>query len=161
MVHQQESFHPFPSCNVSPAFFQTAKRELCITSYVLLSSSVSCVAKGGPKSHGSIPCKTLMFSFFLMAATTGFKSWCESSSASPFHAPSTSGYTCQHSHTFPAFLGCHGKSGQAWAHGVEPIFSKLSCRGCNQRGLPPTYITGRSHWHLPVSKLGHSYFTYL
>ena len=39
LVYQQESFHPFPSCSISTAFFQTATRELCIaaTSYFLVS----------------------------------------------------------------------------------------------------------------------------
>ena len=42
-----------------------------------------------------------------------FESWSEYSSASPFLTPPTISYTCQHSCVFPAFLGCHCKSGQA------------------------------------------------
>ena len=90
----------------------------------------------------------------------GFKSQCQSSSASPFPTPPTVGYTCQHSHIFPAFLGCHSKSEQAWPHGMEPIFAKLSFRHCNQGELPPSYILGGSHSRLPGSKHSHSYLTY-
>ena len=61
----------------------------------------------------------------------------------------------------PALLGCHSKSGQVWPHGVETIFSKLSCRHCNQGELLSGYIWGGSHWHVPDWKQGHSYFTYL
>ena len=65
------------------------------------------------------------------------------------------------SHIFPTFLGCHGKSGQAWSCGVEPIILKLLCGCCNQGELPPSYIMGGSHSHPPGSKHGHSYSTYL
>ena len=96
-----------------------------------------------------------------MAATPGFKSQCQSSSAAPFPTPPTISYTCQHSPILPALLGCHSKSGQVWPHGVEPIFSKLSRRPCNQGELPPSYVLGGSHFHHPSSKHGHSYLTYL
>ena len=91
----------------------------------------------------------------------GFKSWCQSSSAAPFPTPPTISYTCQHSRILPALLGCHSKSAQVWPHGMEPIFSKLSHRPCNQGKLPPSYILGGSHSHPPGSKHGHSYLTYL
>ena len=42
----------------------------------------------------------------------------------------------------PASLGCQSKSRQVWPCGVEPIFSKLSRRCCNQGELPPSYILG-------------------
>ena len=96
-----------------------------------------------------------------MASASGFKSQCQSSSASPFLTPPAISYTCQHSRILPALLGCHSKSGQAWSHGMEPVISKLSCRCCNQGELPPSYILGGSHSHLPGSKYGHSYLTYL
>ena len=32
--------------------------------------------------------------------------------------------------------------GQVWPHSMEPIVSKLSCRGCNQGELPPSCIVG-------------------
>ena len=96
-----------------------------------------------------------------MAATPGFKSQCQSSSAALFPTPPTISYTCRHSCILPALLGCHSKSGQVWPHGMEPIFSKLSHRLCNQGELLPSYIFGGSHSHLPVSKPGHSYLTYL
>ena len=64
------------------------------------------------------------------------------------------------SHIFPAFLGCHSKSWQVWACGVEPIISKLLCRLCNQGELPPSYVLGGSHSHLHGSKHSHSYLTY-
>ena len=47
-----------------------------------------------------------------MAATPGFKSQRQSSSAAPFPAPPTIGHSCQH-------------SWQLWPSGVEPIISKL------------------------------------
>ena len=77
-----------------------------------------------------------------MAAEPEFKSQHQSSSASPFPTPPTTVHSCQHSHVFPALLGCHSKSGQVWPCGVEPIISKLLCRLCNQGELPPSYILG-------------------
>ena len=91
-----------------------------------------------------------------MAATPGFKSQPQSSSAAPFPAPPTIGYTCQQSRIFPAFLGCHSNSRQVWPHGMEPTISKLSCRHCNQGEWPPNYVLSQSHSHLPCSKHGHS-----
>ena len=60
-----------------------------------------------------------------------------------------------------SFTGLHSKSGQVWPHGMEPIFSKLSHRRCNQGVLLPNYILCWSHSHLPGSKHGHIYLTYL
>ena len=97
---------------------------------------------------------------FGLAAAPGFKSLCQSSSAAPFPTPPTISSTCQHSCILPALLGCHSKSGQVWPHGMEPIFSKLSHRLCNQGELLPSYILGGSHSHPPGSKHGHSYLTY-
>ena len=96
-----------------------------------------------------------------MAAGPRFKSQRPSSFAAPFLTPPTISYTCQHPHILPALLGCHSKSGQVWPHSMEPIFSKLSCRPCNQGELLPSPILGGSHSHLPGSKQGHSYLTYL
>ena len=59
----------------------------------------------------------------------------------------------------PALLGCHSKSGQVWPHSMEPIFSKLSRRPCNQGELLPSYILGGIRSHPPGSKHGHSYLT--
>ena len=96
-----------------------------------------------------------------MAAEPGVKSQHPSSSAAPFPTPPTISYTCQHSHILTALLGCHCKSGQVWPHGVEPVISKVSCRCRNQGKLLPSYIMVWSHSHLPGSKEGHSYLTYL
>ena len=96
-----------------------------------------------------------------IAAVPGFKSQRQSSSAAPFLTPPTTSYTCQHPRILPAFVGCHIKSGQAWPYGMEPIFSKLSCRRCDQGELPPSYILGGSHSHPSGSKHGHSHLTYL
>ena len=82
-----------------------------------------------------------------MADAPGFKSQCQSSSAAPFLTPPTITYTSQHSCILPALLGCHSKSGQVWPHGMEPIFSKLSCRHCHQGELLPSSILGGSHSH--------------
>ena len=72
--------------------------------------------KGTPKalcipSRVVLPC---------MAAMPGFKSQRQSFSAASFPTPPTVGYTCQPSHMFPAFLGCHSKYRQVWPHGVAP-----------------------------------------
>ena len=98
-----------------------------------------------------------------MAVAPGFKSSCQSSSAVPFPTPPTIGHSCQHSHIFPAVLGCcsNSKSGQVWPCSVEPIISKLFRRLYNQGELPPSYIMGGSHSHPPGSKHGHSCLTYL
>ena len=96
-----------------------------------------------------------------MVDVPGFKSQSQSSSAAPFPTPPTTGHSCQHSHIFPALLGCHSKSGQVWPCGVEPIISKLLCRLCNQGELPPSYIRGWSHSHPSGSKYSHSCLTYL
>ena len=96
-----------------------------------------------------------------MDAVPGFKSQCQSSSATPFPIPPTIGHSCQHSRILPALLGCHSKSGQVWPCGVEPIISKLLRRLCNQGELPPSYIMDLSHSYPPGSKHGHSYLTYL
>ena len=151
-AHQQESFLP-------------------LSSRQSLSCFLSHVAKGnnprpcGPDSHPS--CGVLSYSAktvwssLRMAATPAFKSQHQSSSAAPFPTPPTISYTCQHSRILPALLGCHSKSGQVWPHGIEPAFSKLSHRLCNQGELPPSYILGESHSHPPCSKHGHSCLTYL
>ena len=91
----------------------------------------------------------------------GFKSQRPSSFAAPFLTPPTVSYTCQHPRILPALLGCHSKSGQVWPHGMEPIISKLSHRPCNQGELLLRPSLGGSHSHLPGSKQGHSYLTYL
>ena len=96
-----------------------------------------------------------------LAASLGFKSQHQSSSAAPFLTPPTIGHSCQHSHIPPALLGCHSKSRQVWPCGVEPIISKVLCRLCNQGELTPSYIMGWNHSHPPGSKHGHSYLTYL
>ena len=96
-----------------------------------------------------------------MAATPRFKSQHPSSFAAPFPTPPTISYICQHPPILPALLGCHSRSGQVWPHGVEPIISKLSRRPCNQGELLPSLTLGGSHSHLPGSKQGHSYLTYL
>ena len=94
------------------------------------------------------------------AACLGFKSQHQSSSAAPFPTPPTISHTWQHSCILSALPGYHSKPGQVWPPGMEPIFSKLSCRRCNQGELLPSYILDRSHSHLPGSKHGHSYLTY-
>ena len=102
-----------------------------------------------------------MWSSLSMAALPRFKSQRPSSSAAPFPTPPTISYTCQHPRILPDLLGCHSKSGQVWPHGMEPIFSKLSHRLCNQGEFPPSYILSGSHFHPLDSKHRHSYLTYL
>ena len=127
---------------------------LCQSSMVLSPYSAKAVWSSLP----SLPKpRGLLFS---KAATPGFKSQCQSSSAAPFPTPPTISYACQHPRILPALLGCQSKSGQVWPHGMKPIFSKISCRPCNQGELLPSYILGGSHFHPPGSKHGHSYLTY-
>ena len=143
MAHQQESFLPFSSQQSLSCFLshvaKGSTQKLCDPNLLLQSWVV----------HSGT------------AATPWFKSQRQSSSAAPFPTPPTIRYTCQHSHILPALLGCHSKSGQAWHHGMEPIFSKISHRPCNQGELTPSYTLGESHSHPPGSKPGHSYLTYL
>ena len=143
MAHHQESFNPFPSQQG-------------------LSCFLSPWQKGAPQSC-RVPTftKATWSQKISIVAASGFKSQHPSSSAAPFPTPPTISYTGQHSRIFPAFHGCHSKSGQAWPHGVEPIISKLSCRCCNEEELPPSYILGGSHSHPPGSKYIHGYLTYL
>ena len=102
-----------------------------------------------PKAHGKREHPKATWSPLHMAAASGFKSQCQSSSAAPFPTPATISYTCQHSHILPALLGCRRKSGQAWPRGMEPVFSKLSRKHCNRGELPPSYILGGSRFHPP------------
>ena len=95
-----------------------------------------------------------------MAAEPGVKSQLQSSSAAPFPTPPTISYTCQHSHILLALLGCYSKSGQVWPHGVEPIFSKLSLRYCNQGGVAFQLHLGWKSLPSPWLKANHSYLTY-
>ena len=65
-----------------------------------------------------------------MAATPGFKSQHQTSSAAPFPTPPTIGYTCQHSLIFPALLDCHdsmvwGQSSASFSAGAVPRGSCL------------------------------------
>ena len=147
MAHQQESFHPFPSHSVSPAFFQTAKRELCITATSCFPASWAAWQREN-LSLVVLHCQSHVV-LLIMADMPGFKSQYQSSSAAPFPTPPTIDYTCHHSHIFPAFLDCHSKSRHGWPCGMEPIISKLLHRLCNQGELPPSYILGGSHSHSP------------
>ena len=158
----------------SPFFFFSSRQSLsCCLSRVAERST--------PKPHGSLyspselhgPSYSLQnlvvlslihlrtaWSSSLMAAAPRFKSQCPSSSVAPFPTPPTISYTCQHPCILPALLGCHNKPRQVWPHGVEPIFSKLSCRPCNQGELLPSPILGGIWSHPPGKKRGHSYLTY-
>ena len=143
MAHQQESFLPFSSRqSLSCCLSRLAKRSTPKPRGPLYSPPKPC---GPPPS---------------MAAAPRFKSQHPSSFAAPFPTPPTVSYTCQHSRIFPALLSCHRKCRQAWDHGVEPVFSKLSRRPCNQGELLPSPIWGGSWSHPPGSKHGHSYLTH-
>ena len=151
---------PSPSARSRISLSQEKKYKTVIQA----PSTVSCVA-----ARGSPPCKASWpsppsppkLSGSLLGMVPGFKSQGQPSSVAPFPTPPTINYTCQHSCILPALLGCHSKSGQVWPHGMEPIFSKLSWRLCNQGELLPSYIFRGSHSHLPGSKQGHSYLKYL
>ena len=120
--------------------------------YLLFSPKLCGPLPSPPRPRGPLPG---------MSVPPRFKSQCQFFSAAPFLTPPTISYTCQHSCIFPALLGCHSKSGQVWPHGMEPVFSKLSRRCCNQGELLPSYILGGSHSHPPGWKHGHSYLTCL
>ena len=148
MAHQQESFHPFSS-----------RQSLsCCLSHVATRNTPKA---GGPLSSRLLssppkPCGPLSLRLPHLGLNPS-----ASSSAALFPTPPTISYTCQHSGILPALLGCHSKSGQVWPHGMEPVFSKLSRRLCNQGELLPSYLLGGSHSHPPCSKQGHSHLTYL
>ena len=134
------SSHGPPARVLSPLFFQAKSLLL----------PKPCGKREHPKARGPNSCQTHRVptlpkphgSLLGMAVAPGFKSQCQSSSAAPFSTPPTISYTCQHSHILPALLGCHSKSGQVCPLGMEPIFSNLSCRHCNQGELLPSYISG-------------------
>ena len=174
MAHQQESFLPFSSWqSLSCCLSRVARRNTPKPRGPLYSPS----EPRGPFPHfrttwtsiyllaseprGSPIYFRAAWSTLSMAAGPRFKSQRPSSFAAPFPTPPTVSYTCQHPRILPAFLSCHSKSGQVWPHGMEPIISKLSRRPCNQGALLPSPILGGSHSHLPGSKQGHSYLTYL
>ena len=143
MAHQQESFLPFSpqqSLSCCLATWQKGAPQNCVVLSLLFQNRVV------------LP---------LCLPHLGFKSQWPSSFAAPFLTPPTVSYTCQHPRILPALLGCHSKSRQACSHGMEPIFSKLSRRPCNHGELLPSPTLGGSHSHLPGSKQGHSYLTYL
>ena len=145
MAHQQESFHLFSS-RQSLSYFLSHMAKWGHPK--VAQSQLSPKLCGPPKKPS-------------MAAMPGFKYQRQFSSATPFPTPPTISYTCQHSCILLALLGCHSESGEAWAHGVETIICKLSRRHYNQGELPPSYIMGWSHSHLPGSEHGHSYLTFL
>ena len=98
-------------------------RESLHHCYILLSSFLSCVAKGAskaawfhtflakscvvPSSQRQVVLPLLQSGVVppSMDALPGFKCQRQSSSVDPFPTPPTISYTCQHSHIFPAFLG--------------------------------------------------------
>ena len=151
MALQQESFHPFPSCNVSPAFFQTAKRASSASLLRLAFQLPTLRSKGRPKASwfflSQLPCLgfnrstnlPLQHHFRLLPQL-----------ATPASIPIFF-------HLFWAAIVSLGRHGPI----VEPSISKLLHRLCNQGELPPSYILGGSHSHLPGSKHGHSCLTYL
>ena len=102
MAHQQESFHPFSSRQSLSCFLSHGAKGSDPNPHGPNSLPSHVIPK---KTHG--PKKRR-----LMAAAPGFKSQRQSSSAAPFLAPPTIGYSCQHSR-------------QVWPCGVEPIISKL------------------------------------
>ena len=56
-----------------------------------------------PKPRGPLPSSPKLGGPLCMAATPGFKSQCQSSSAAPFLTPATITYTCQHSLFFQLY----------------------------------------------------------
>ena len=161
-AHQQESFLPFSSwqslsCCLSPVAKRSTPKPPGSPSsppkprVPLYSVRQSCMVLSPPSEpHGP-----------LFGCVPRFKSQRPSFSAAPFPTPPTISYTCQHPRFLPALLGCYSKSGQVWPDGMEPIFSKLSHRLCNQGELLPSYILGGIHSHPPGSKHALSYLTYL
>ena len=164
--------HGPPARVVSPLFFPAKslllpkprgkKKHLKATrSSPIHSAKAACFSPFFPKtSWSSLFSFRTTWSSLSVAATPRFKSQRPSSFAAPFPTPPTISYTCQHPRILPALLGCLFKSGQVWPHGMEPIFSKLSHRLCNQGEFPPSYILSGSHFHPPASKHSHTYLTY-
>ena len=162
-AHQQEPFLPFSSWqSLSCCLSRVAKRSTPKPRGPLYSPSEPCGPLPFPsESRGPLFTSEPRGLPFLWLPGLGFKSQRPASFAAPFPTPPTVSYTCWHPRILPALLGCHSKSGQVWPHGMEPIISKLSRRPCNQGELLPSPILGGSHSHLPGSKQGHSYLTYL
>ena len=132
VTHQQESFLPFSSRQSLSCCLSHMAKGRPQSRVVLTLAQAAWAQPPPPKPRGPL----------WYGCPPGFKSQRQYSSAAPFLTPPTIGYTCQHFHIFPVFLGCHSKSGQVWPQDVEPIFSKLSHRRCNQGELPPSYILG-------------------
>ena len=149
----------------SPIYFRAAWSTPYLLQSRMVSSPFTLEPRGllspSPKPCGPPYYFEAAWSLPSMAAGPRFKSQCPSSFAAPFLTPPTVSYTCQHPRILPTLLGCHSKSGQVWPHGMEPIISTLSRRPCNPGELLPRPILGGSHSHLPGSKQGHSYLTYL
>ena len=134
MAHQGESFHPFLSLqglSLSPSLVLHC-----------LSCFLSRMPEGAPKLCGS-PAMAPVPGFYILA---GIFLCNPISDSSPnwLHVPAL--------RYFPA---CQ------WPCDVGRSISKLSRRSCTQEELPPSYVRGPSHSHLPGSKHGHSYLTYL
>ena len=162
MAHQQECFLPFSSQqSLSRCLNHVAKRSTPKPHGPLLSSQNHVVLFPISELRGPFYPLQNRVVLSLYGCRPRFKSQCPSSFAAPFPTPSTVSYTCQHPRILPALLGCHCKSRQVWPHGMEPIISKLSRRPCNQGELLPSPILGGIWFHLPGSKQGHSYLTYL
>ena len=142
MACQQESFHPFSSRRSLSCFLShMAKREHPKATWSQLSPKLR-----GPKMPS-------------MAASPGFKSQCQSSSASPFLTPPAISYTCQHSLFFQLYwvaIVSLGRCGpMAWSQS-----SPSSHTGSVTRGscLLTSWVEVTSI--PPGSKHGHSYLTY-
>ena len=154
VTHQQESFLPFSSRQSLSCCLSHMAKGRPQSRVVLTLAQAAWAQPPPPKPRGPL----------WYGCPPGFKSQ-RQSNAPPFPTPPTIGPSGQHSRILPALLGCqeqdYSKSRQVWPCGVEPIFSKLSCRCCNQGELPPSYILGCSHSQPSGSKHGHSYLTYL
>ena len=148
MAHQQESFYLFP-----PTMSLLHSSKLLTES----SSSLLHYAFQLPKLRGKWSIKAYWFQ-----PTSLLHLGLSSGTNLPLHPHFPQSATPVSSPTFffPAFLGCHSKSRQAWPCGMEPTIYKLSSRCKSQGELPPSYILDGSHSHLPGSKLGHSHLTY-
>ena len=141
MAHQQESFHPFSS-----------RQSLsCFLSHVAKGSTLKPCGPDSRPSRGVPPLAWLLCLGLNPSASLPLQ---------PHFRLLPQCYICQQSRILPALLGCHSKSGEVWPHGMEPIFSKVSHRCCNQGQLLPSYILDGSQFHPPGSKRGHSYLTY-
>ena len=114
-----------------------------------------------PKAHGKREHPKATWSPLHMAAASGFKSQCQSSSAAPFLTPPTISYTCQHSLFFQLYWAAIVSLGRCGPM-VWSQCSPSSHAGAVTRGSCFPVTSWVEATPIPPGlKQGHNYLTYL